>query len=77
MDDPSDLNCDECFAVMEYYAEVMSMGSSDRLPVVVEHLKECTDCELQHREALRRLLAGQSKRSSAEPMIDSPRRSGS
>ena len=65
LEDPSDLTCDEVFAVMEYYAEVLAMGSTDLLPEVIEHLKGCPDCELQHREALRRLVAGQSERSAA------------
>jgi len=65
LEDPSDLTCDECFAVMEYYAEVLAMGSTDLLPEVIEHLKSCPSCSLQHREALRRLIAGQSDRSAA------------
>jgi hypothetical protein len=55
LEDPSDLTCEECFAVMEYYAEVLAMGSTDLLRGVIEHLKECPDCRLQHREALRHL----------------------
>ena len=65
LEDPSDLTCDEVFAVMEYYAEVLAMGGTDLLPEVIEHLKGCPDCELLHREALRRLAAGQSERSAA------------
>jgi hypothetical protein len=65
LEDPSDLTCGECFAVMEYYAEVLAMGSTGLLPEVIEHLNGCPDCELQHREALRRLAAGQSERSAA------------
>jgi hypothetical protein len=30
LEDPSHLTCDKCFAVMEYYAEVLAMGSTDR-----------------------------------------------
>ena len=63
LEDPSDLTCDECFAVMEYYAEVLARGGVDLLPEIIEHLERCPDCELQHREALRRLIASQSERS--------------
>jgi hypothetical protein len=55
LEDPSDLTCEECFAVMEYYAEVLATGNTDLLHEVIEHLKECPDCRLQHREALRHL----------------------
>lgn len=65
LEDSSDLTCDECFAVMEYYAELLARGSTDLLPEVIEHLKGCPDCELQHRETLRHLVASQSERSAA------------
>jgi len=45
LDDPSDLTCDECFAVMEYYAEMLAKGRIDLLPEIMEHLKGCPDCE--------------------------------
>ena len=64
-EDRSDLTCDECFAVMEYYAEVLAKGGGDLLPKVLEHLRRCPSCEAQHREALRRLMATQSERSAA------------
>jgi hypothetical protein len=63
LDDPADLNCDECFAVMEYYAEVLARGGFDLLPEIIEHLERCPDCRLQHREALRRLLVDQGEKS--------------
>ena len=62
LEDLSDLTCDECFAVMEYYAEVLARSGVDLLPEIIEHLERCPDCELQHREALRRLAAGQSEK---------------
>lgn len=65
LEDPANLTCDECFAVMEYYAEGLARGGADLLPEVIEHLKRYPHCELQHREALRRLLAGQSESSAA------------
>ncbi len=67
LEDPSDLTCDECFSVMEYYAELLAKGSTDRLPEVIERLKECLPCEVQHREELRHLIASQSETSTALP----------
>jgi hypothetical protein len=63
----SDLNCDECFAVMEYYAELLAGGNTDLLPQILKHLEWCPNCELQHREALLRLVAAQSEGSAAPP----------
>jgi len=65
LEDPSDLTCDECFAVMEYYAELLAEGSTDRFPEVIERLKECPPCEVQHREELRHLIASRSETSTA------------
>ena len=67
LEDPSDLTCDECFAVMEYYAELLAKGNADLLPEVVEHLKECPPCEVQHREELCHLITSQSEASTASP----------
>jgi predicted polyphosphate/ATP-dependent NAD kinase len=57
LEDPSNLTCDECFALMEYYAEVLARGGTSVLPQVLDHLKRCPYCASQHREALRRLIA--------------------
>lgn len=59
--EPSDLTCDECFAVMEYYAELLAKGGTDLLPKVLDHLRRCPSCQAQHGEALRRLMASQSE----------------
>lgn len=67
LEDSSNLTCDECFAVMEYYAELLAEGSTDRLPEVIERLKECPPCEVQHREELSHLIASQSETSTALP----------
>jgi len=67
LESPSDLTCDECFAVMEYYAELLAKGSTDLLPEVIEHLKGCPNCEVRHHEALRHLIASQSETSTALP----------
>jgi hypothetical protein len=67
LEDPSDLTCDECFSVMEYYAELLARGNADLLLEVIERLKECPPCEVQHREELRHLIASQSETSTASP----------
>ena len=74
--DPANLTCDECFAVIEYYAEVLARGGVDLLPEITEHLERCPDCELQHREALQRLTASQAERSAA-PLTDATGSEGS
>lgn len=67
LEDPSNLTCDECFAVMDYYAELLAEGGADLLPEVIERLKECPPCEVQHREELRHLITSQSETSTASP----------
>lgn len=74
--DPSNLTCDECFAVMEYYAEVLTRGGVELLPQIIEHLARCPDCQLQHRETLRRLVADESEGSVA-PLADAAVSDGS
>lgn len=65
LEDPPDLTCDEYFAVMDYYAEVLARGGADLLPKVLDHLKRCPHCAFQDREVLRRLAPSQSESSSA------------
>lgn len=65
LEDPSDLTCEECFAVMEYYAEALTGWGADLLPKIIEHLERCPDCALQHRQELQRLLADASEGSAA------------
>jgi hypothetical protein len=60
-EDPSKLTCDECFAVIEYYADVLATVGPDLLPKVLAHLRSCPTCRAQHREALRRLIESQSE----------------
>ena len=67
LEDPSDMTCDECFSVMDYYSELLANGSTDLLPEVIERLKECPPCEVQHREELRHLTTSQSETSTASP----------
>ncbi len=60
LDEPSSLNCEECFAVLEYYAEVLAGGGAKLLPSVLDHLKNCPHCALEHCDALRRLAEVES-----------------
>ncbi len=62
LDDPANLDCDECFAVMEYWAEMLSQAGVAILPDIQKHLVRCPDCHVEHRETMRRLGAAiQSK----------------
>jgi hypothetical protein len=55
--DRSELTCDECFAVLEYYSELLAQGSADLLPEITEHLQGCPECRIEHQEALHHLEA--------------------
>jgi hypothetical protein len=55
-EEPSTLTCDECFAIMEYYAEVLGQGGEALLPEIMRHLDGCPSCRTEHRAALRRLV---------------------
>jgi predicted Zn-ribbon and HTH transcriptional regulator len=56
LEDPSDLTCEECFAIMEFYAEMLATSGTDLLPRVLDHLRRCPGCRSEHREALRSLM---------------------
>ena len=57
LEDPSNLTCDECFAVLEYYSELLAQGGADLFPKAMEHLQGCPECRSEHQEALRCLEA--------------------
>jgi len=61
LDDPKNLDCDECFAVMEYWTELLVHGGVDLLPAVQKYLARCPDCYAEYREALRRLESARSE----------------
>ncbi len=56
LDNPAELTCEECFAVMEYYAEQLAWGGIDLLPKILERLSACPECEIECRRALHRLV---------------------
>ena len=56
-EEPSNLTCDECFAVMEYYAEILAQGARPLLPKIRQHLASCPSCQIEHHLTLRRLMA--------------------
>ena len=60
-EDPSNLTCDECFAVLESYSELLAQGGANLLPEVMEHLQGFPECWSVHQEALRRLEATTEK----------------
>jgi hypothetical protein len=55
-EEPSALTCDECFAVMEYYAELLARGGEALLPEIMKHLDGCPSCRMEHHAALWRLV---------------------
>ena len=63
LDDPANLDCDECFAVMECWAEMLAQVGADILPDIKKHWVHCSNCHVEHREAMRRLEAAQSEMS--------------
>jgi hypothetical protein len=65
MEDSSDLTCDECFALMQHYAELLAGGEASLLPLVIKRLKGCPNCEAQYGKALSYLLRSQSEASVA------------
>ena len=67
LDESTELTCEECFALTEYYAEVLAGGGERLLPRVLAHLKNCPECSLQHSQALRRLTAIQIAEEGASP----------
>lgn len=54
---PSDLSCEECFAVTEFYASILADGGSELVPDVSRHLRDCPECSVEHNQALERLRA--------------------
>jgi hypothetical protein len=58
-EEPSTLTCDECFAVMEYYAELLAQGGEALLPEIMKHLAGCPSCRIEHLAALQRLVRRQ------------------
>jgi hypothetical protein len=62
LDNPENLDCDECFAVMEYWAELLAQVGDELWPSIKKYLVRCPDCRLEHREALCRLEAALSER---------------
>jgi len=66
-EEPSILTCDECFAIMEYYAELLAQGGEALLPEIIKHLDGCPSCRLEHRAALQQLVRMQGGAAGAGP----------
>jgi hypothetical protein len=66
LEDPSQLTCDECFAVLEYYSDLLTQRGAGILPKVMEHLQGCPECRIEHQEALRRLEITHHKKTRME-----------
>jgi hypothetical protein len=56
LEEPSALSCEECFAVLEYYAELLAKEQTELLPEIMDRMKKCPLCQAQHGEALRLLM---------------------
>jgi len=52
MAEPSDLSCEECFAVLEFYAGLLAKGGPELLPHVVQRLRGCPACPTEYELAL-------------------------
>jgi predicted anti-sigma-YlaC factor YlaD len=52
---PHEIGCDDCFAVLDRYAELYLLGKdvAEAMPLVHDHLQRCTAC----REEFEALLA--------------------
>jgi hypothetical protein len=55
--EPSSLNCDDCFTVMDHLAELLTRDGSALLPDIQKYLARCPDGTIEHRMALGRLAA--------------------
>ena len=66
-EEPLTLTCDECFAVMEYYAELLAQGGGNLLPAIEKHLDSCPSCQMEHRAALQRLMNARGR--GADPAV--------
>lgn len=62
LEEPERLTCEECTAVMEYYAEILASGDDMLLPAIMARLKRCPRCEVELREAVSMLADGQRRR---------------
>jgi hypothetical protein len=54
---PSDLSCEECFAVTEFYAGLLAERGPEILPEVLRHLQGCPVCPAEQDQALERLAS--------------------
>ena len=55
--EPPDLDCDQCIAVMDFYAGLLAERGPEVLPDVLQHLRGCPTCSREYHEALHRLEA--------------------
>lgn len=55
MTEPSELSCEECFAVLEFYAGLLTEGGPGLLPQVLERLQGCPACPTEYGLALKDL----------------------
>ncbi len=61
LDEPENLDCDERFAVMQYWAKLLAKVGADLLPDAKKYLARCQDCHAEYRKALHRLEIARSE----------------
>lgn len=51
------LTCDECFVVMEYFADLVfdDVSLDDIRTTLIKHIKHCPDCREHHLQRLREI----------------------
>lgn len=54
---PTQLTCEECFALMEYYADLLAAGAifDEIRPSVSHHLALCSECQTKFDDWLEKL----------------------
>jgi hypothetical protein len=53
-----DLSCEECFILMDYFADLLASGHAPRevLPLADRYLQRCPECQREYRQALADLV---------------------
>jgi hypothetical protein len=57
-DDTKALSCEECFILMDYFADLLTSGQAPRevFPLADRYLQRCPDCQQEYRQALDDLI---------------------
>jgi hypothetical protein len=55
--EPSKLTCEECYAVIEYYADMLGDDHDTLFPVIERYLRDCPGGVLEEHLAMYRMMA--------------------